>query len=273
MKNIQDALRVLLIDHSQSDRRALENVLAQKADMQVIASLADSIAALEVLRNEPVDVIVTDLVLSGTDGFAFLESIRQQNWVKEPWILVLTALCKPECIQRSLKMGVDYYMLKPFDPTCVYQRIVDLYPQTPTKKAIVRSVRPDRSRRMPFVNSAVSQTSWIDVRITEILFFVGVPAQIKGFQYLREGIKMVMENPKLINRITRELYPMIAQKFGATSTKVERAIRHAIKVAWSKNKLEKLNQLFGVQIYCRNEKPTNGELIALIADSLMVWQL
>ncbi|HEY8424243.1 MAG TPA: sporulation initiation factor Spo0A C-terminal domain-containing protein, partial [Clostridia bacterium] len=109
-----------------------------------------------------------------------------------------------------------------------------------------------------------------DEKITNIFISVGIPAHIKGYHFLREAIKMTIENPEIINSITKKLYPSIAKKFDTSSSKVERAIRHAIEVAWNRGKIENINSLFGVKVYNSNEKPTNGEFIALVADKMLI---
>ena len=160
-------------------------------------------------------------------------------------------------IQRALSLGAKYYMVKPFELDLLYKRLLDLFNMrsVPTKVPV----------------PAVKSRS-LDEKITSIFLSIGIPAHIKGYQYLREGIKITIRNPEIINTITKELYPGIAQHFGTTPSKVERAIRHAIEVAWSRGRIENLNEIFGYKIYNNNDKPTNGEFIALIADRLTIEQ-
>ncbi|MGI6005584.1 MAG: sporulation transcription factor Spo0A, partial [Christensenellales bacterium] len=158
-------------------------------------------------------------------------------------------------IRRAIDMGVRYYMVKPYDMEVLVRRVRE----TKTSRAVrSSSIQPIA---MPAVRS-------LDEQITSIFLMIGIPAHIKGYQYLREAVKMVMNNNDVINRITKELYPGIAQQCGTTASKVERAIRHAIEVAFSRGRIENINQVFGINIYNKGDKPTNGEFIALVADKL-----
>ncbi|MDR3289635.1 MAG: sporulation transcription factor Spo0A [Peptococcaceae bacterium] len=253
------SIRAVLIDHSPSVRGEIEHALRQKDGIKIIGSVGDGASALEILQTESVDVVITDLILSGLDGFSFIEAIHHQKLMKKPKVIVLTALTQDELIRRSLSLGVDYYMLKPCDPVVLYQRIVEL---------LSHHQEPPPLRCQ---NSEYAAPNSFDERISNILLSVGIPAHIKGYHFLRNAIKNVVDNPNLINKITKELYPMVALHFHSSPTKVERAIRHAIEVAWSREKIENINDLFGIKIYRKNEKPTNSEFIALIADRFAIW--
>ena len=152
-------------------------------------------------------------------------------------------------------MGARYYMVKPCPVETVYRRIVQTLETEKTTGGVLSFAQTPKS---------------FDEKVTAIFLVAGIPAHIKGYHYLREGIRLVYEDPDLINRITKELYPGIAKKFGTSASKVERAIRHAIEVAWTRGKIENLNGLFGYNIYGKNDKPTNGEFIALVADKLLM---
>ena len=156
-------------------------------------------------------------------------------------------------IRKAIGLGAKYYMVKPFDMDMVMKRIRELAGGQAFVK--ISAPVPDKGKN-------------IEEKITNIFLLIGIPAHIKGYHFLREAIKMVVENGDIINSITKELYPGIAKKFKTTPSKVERAIRHAIDVAWNRGKVENINQLFGYKVYDSNDKPTNGEFIALIADKL-----
>jgi len=158
-------------------------------------------------------------------------------------------------INKAISLGAKYYCIKPFDITTLKERVIDL---TTTEK----------SQNNVFFNS--KNGNQIEEKITNIFITVGIPAHIKGYQFLREAIKLAIANPEIINSITKKLYPTIAEKYDTSASKVERAIRHAIEVAWNRGKIENINNLFGIKVYSSNEKPTNGEFIALVADKMLI---
>ena len=170
--------------------------------------------------------------------------------------IVMSALNREDIIERTLELGASYYMVKPVQASALYKRIGDL-----TGKTV------DEHKTIAFPEK---RTMSQDEKLSSIFLTIGIPAHIKGYQYLREGIKMVVEEPDRIGSITKVLYPGIAEHFNTTPSKVERAIRHAIEVAWTRGKIENINSIFGYNIYSKNDKPTNGEFIALIADKLIL---
>ena len=205
--------------------------------------------ARKYLENCQADVVVTDLVMTGEDGFALLEKYSDVKFI------VASELKSEVFILRALEAGAKYYLVKPVEYLLLEQRII----QATGSKNGVRMIR----------QKSVSEKT-LDERISNIFVSVGIPAHIKGYQFLREGIKLAVDNPPIINSITKSLYPSIAGKFGTTPSKVERAIRHAIEVAWNRGKIENINALFGVKVYSSSEKPTNGESIALLADKMLL---
>ena len=148
-------------------------------------------------------------------------------------------------------------MIKPISPQVLADRITDLY---------VTYTTPVQAR----ASTETIKNKALEERISNIFITVGIPAHIKGYQFLREAIKMAINSPEIINSITKELYPSIASKFETSASKVERAIRHAIEVAWNRGKIENINSVFGIKVYTNNEKPTNGEFIALVADKMLL---
>ena len=160
-------------------------------------------------------------------------------------------------MRLGFQSGVDDYMIKPFDRELLYKRVLDLFGM----RELIRK------------NTAGGiRSRSLDEQITAIFLSIGIPAHIKGYQYLREAIKLVVHSPEMINQITKRLYPGIAEIFETSPSKVERAIRHAIEVAWTRGRIENINGIFGYNIYTKNDKPTNGEFIALIADRLLLRQ-
>jgi two-component system response regulator (stage 0 sporulation protein A) len=175
----------------------------------------------------------------------------------------MSAISDDNMITHACQLGAKYYLLKPFDIDSLYRRITTLMPSA-------GSIMPSP----PVVTQAAVQptqvTRSLDEKITNIFLVIGIPAHIRGYHFLREAIRMVYSDSNLINKITKELYPGIAARFDTSASKVERAIRHAIEVAWTRGKIDNINQFFGYNIYTKNDKPTNGEFIALVADKLIM---
>jgi len=219
----------------------------------VIDSVANGKTAIEKILNKNYDLLICDLVLPEVDGFEVIEKAKSVN--KNTKIIVLSALSSDMFIKKATSLGAEYYMMKPIGVDVLSKRVNDLFEADSMSGAI--NVKSDMLKE-------------IEEKITNIFITVGIPAHIKGYQFLREAILMAIDNPEIINSITKQLYPTIASKFETTSSKVERAIRHAIEVAWSRGKIENINNVFGIKVYSNNEKPTNGEFIALVADKMLL---
>ncbi len=227
----------------------LSEKLAENEDFNIVFDV-DGREARQALESINADVVVTELVMSGEDGYALLEKYRDVKFI------VASELKSEVFVIKSLELGAKYYLVKPLEYNVLEQRILNVCEGSKLGGKTVRS-------------KSISERT-LDERISSIFVSVGIPAHIKGYQFLREGIKLAVDNPPIINSITKNLYPSIAQKFNTTSSKVERAIRHAIEVAWNRGKIENINSIFGVKVYSSAEKPTNGEFIALLADKMLL---
>ncbi len=227
----------------------LSEKLAENEDFNIVFDV-DGREARQALESINADVVVTELVMSGEDGYALLEKYRDVKFI------VASELKSEVFVIKSLELGAKYYLVKPLEYNVLEQRILNVCEGSKLGGKTVRS-------------KSISERT-LDERISSIFVSVGIPAHIKGYQFLREGIKLAVDNPPIINSITKNLYPSIAQKFNTTSSKVERAIRHAIEVAWNRGKIENINNIFGVKVYSSAEKPTNGEFIALLADKMLL---
>lgn len=219
---------------------------------EVLAMTSNGEELIDLINKYNPDVVVMDIVLQKCDGFKVLESIRKAINTK---IIVQSSLSIDGFINKAISMGAKYYCIKPFDVETLKDRIEDL-------------MKPETSQTKVFFNAKTHNQ--IEEKITNIFITVGIPAHIKGYQFLREAIKLAIANPEIINSITKKLYPTIAEKYDTSASKVERAIRHAIEVAWNRGKIENINNLFGIKVYSSNEKPTNGEFIALVADKMLI---
>ena len=251
-------ISVAIVDDNPHIREILSSFLSLQEDMEVIGTANDGIRGKElILRHRP-DVVILDMEMPQLDRLGVLEQLSKAELEQMPSIICLSAVGQEELVRRAIDYGAKYYMIKPFDFEMVLKRIREV-------------AGGQRMRDLPPAAKAQSGKS-VEEKITNIFLIIGIPAHIKGYHYLREAIRLVVEDNDIINRITKELYPGIAKKFNTTPSKVERAIRHSIDVAWSRGKVENINQLFGYVVYDRNDKPTNGEFIALVADRLCMDQ-
>ena len=236
--------------------------LESKEDLRVVATFGNIIDAIEYISDNHVDIVITDIVLPNADGYDLISEIKALGLEHEPKVVIASALTGEGFIQKAFNMGVSYYMLKPINYEILESRLVEIakdeFVSTSSKVAVANT------------NLSKPKSKQLDERITNIFITVGIPAHIKGYQFLREAIKMAIDSPEIINSITKKLYPSIADKFDTSASKVERAIRHAIEVAWNRGKIENINSLFGIRVYGNNEKPTNGEFIALVADKMLI---
>ena len=237
-----------------NDGQALEcfNNLSPAFDVSLYTD--DVEKAINFIINEKPDFLILSLMLRSSDGISVIKRVKEIS--AETVCIVLSALNKEEIINETLNAGANYYMIKPIDYSILIERMNTQGIFSTSKK----QSRLDRDK----LNKN------IDEKISRIFIGIGIPPNIKGYGYLREGVKLAVGTPEIINSITKKLYPAIGEKFGTTSSKVERAIRHAIEVAWNRGRVESFNALFGVKIYTENEKPTNSEFIALVADRLLL---
>ncbi len=254
-----EELRVLLVDDNAEMRRAIREQISKQEGMKVVGECANGLEALEFLGKTAVDAMVLDIIMPQMDGYALMEEMRRQQMDNAPQIIVTTALGRDDFIMRAVELGAKYYMVKPFEIQTLVARIREVVGHTGSQPEIVHLGMLQRSQSL-------------DEKLSSLFLTIGIPAHIKGYQFLREAVKMVIETPDIINRITKELYPGIGRRFNTTASKVERAIRHAIEVAWSRGRIDTLNRAFGCKVASKEDKPTNGEFIAMIADKLSMEQ-
>jgi two-component system response regulator (stage 0 sporulation protein A) len=213
--------------------------------------------ALDTVRKAKPELVVVNMFLRHIDGCEVIRMIKREL----PNIkIIATGVASEKIIEQALTNGADYYLVKPFSEDILLERISGLLNQIERYEVAT----PTYTKKSNFS---------VEGQISDIFIAIGIPAHIKGYQYLREGIKVTVEDPKIINSVTKKLYPVIAEKYDTTPSKVERAIRHAINVAWGKARIDAINAIFGSKIYLGTEKPTNSEFIALIADKIMLERM
>lgn len=250
-----DKIRVLVAEDNEELRAAMVEYLRTQEGIQVISQASTGMEALRLMAEYPTDVLLLDMIMPNTDGFGVLKMMQQMPGLHRPKVICVTALGRDDFVRRAVSLGAHYYMIKPVDMAVLVQRIYDV-------------VQEDQAPAEADQNQPLLPGSTVEDKLSNLFLTLGIPAHIKGYQFLREAIRLVLDKPDMLGGITKELYPAIAKRFGTTSSKVERAIRHAIEVAWGRGRVDALNQAFGCRVVYQDMKPTNGEFIALIADKL-----
>ena len=247
----------LLISENEKDFGAENNNIFTEQGFEAEFCGKDGKTVLEKIREFKPDIVLMDMFMSSLDGVGVIRRIKKENSAVQPVFVIVSSYGNPLLEREALGAGAAYYVIKPFDVTELLERISNL----------MSYCHADSS-----LNSAsgeiISVDNDLEITVTEILHQIGVPAHIKGYHYLRDSITMCVRQPEIINAVTKELYPTVAKKHETTSSRVERAIRHAIEVAWDRGDVDVLNSYFGYTIHNGRGKPTNSEFIAMISDRL-----
>ncbi|EIS9215471.1 sporulation transcription factor Spo0A [Clostridioides difficile] len=260
-----EKIKIVLADDNKDFCQVLKEYLSNEDDIDILGIAKDGIEALDLVKKTQPDLLILDVIMPHLDGLGVIEKLNTMDIPKMPKIILLSAVGQDKITQSAINLGADYYIVKPFDFVVFINRIRELVSNRVTQvEPKPRPVQETQMTRSDFVKNVGN----IETEITNIIHEIGVPAHIKGYLYLREAIKMVIDNVELLGAVTKELYPSIAKKFNTTPSRVERAIRHAIEVAWSRGKVDTINQLFGYTVHNTKGKPTNSEFIAMIADKL-----
>lgn len=253
--------RVLIADDNREYLEVLSGYMKANPKIEIVGMAYDGNEAVSMIRMTEPDVLILDMVMPNLDGIGVLERLQNLNLAKRPKVLVVSAVLNDSIAAKSITLGAEYFMLKPVDFEVLMDRVCMFSSETATKG---KEIHPGDIRGL----GEKSQSKDMETMVTEIIHEIGIPAHIKGYQYLRHAIMMVVEDLDIINSITKELYPTVAKDFNTTPSRVERAIRHAIEVAWDRGDTEVLNSFFGYTIANSKGKPTNSEFIAMIADKL-----
>ncbi len=248
MENDNKKIKIYFADSEEDN--ALVGYFKGKEGYQVVGISSDGQQVVKDIEEEKPDFLITEALLSGMDGFKVFETLKKDMGEAVPKVIFISTLSHGGFVSKAIKEGASYFMVKPVMPENLEERILDIVND--------KDAGEERSEKL------------LDEKISNIFISIGIPAHIKGYQFLREAVKLAVEEPEIIGSITKKLYPTIAQKFETSSSKVERGMRHAIEVAWNRGKIENINSLFGFKVYSSNDKPTNGELIALIADKMIM---
>ncbi|MGN0452961.1 MAG: sporulation transcription factor Spo0A [Ruminococcus sp.] len=247
-----DSKTKLLITEDQNEFSAEKMMKLSENNFIPLFCRKDGDEVLQRILTEKPDVVFIDLFMSKLDSIGVMKAISRNPDVTKPLFVVFSAYYSPALEREIMESGASYFVIKPYDMQNLLENVQTLLKTTKPSGSIHR----------------LSTGVGIEMRVTEILHQIGVPAHIKGYHYLRDSIIMSIEHPEIINAVTKQLYPSVAKKYETTSSRVERAIRHAIEVAWDRGDVDVLNSYFGYTIHISRGKPTNSEFIAMIADKL-----
>lgn len=244
--------KILILESNEAFAKELAEHFAERKEFEVVGVSGDGAEGLKLIESTSPAVTVLSLLLKKMDGFSVMEEAKRQGRKTE--FIVLGNFSDDKIINRVISLGARYYFMKPISAELVGDRVEEMC-------ADGIAIRETLERR---------RAGSLEERISNIFISIGIPPHIKGYKYLREGIRMAVEDPTVINHVTKGLYPVIGERYETSASKVERAIRHAIEVAWNRGRIDAINAIFGARVYIGTEKPTNSEFIALVADKLIL---
>lgn len=250
---IKETIKVAIADDNREFVGIVQEYLTQQVDFQLVGIAYNGEQILSIIEEKNPDVVILDIIMPHLDGIGVLERLNSLS-ARRPKIIMLTAFGQESITQRVVELGADYYILKPFNMDVLASRI--------------RQLATTITAQRPVVAQAIKARP-VDVEVTNIIREIGIPAHIKGYQYLRDAIMMIITEIDLLGAVTKVLYPMIAEKYATTPSRVERAIRHAIEVAWSRGNMDMINRLFGYTVKLEKGKPTNSEFMAIDRKSVV----
>ncbi len=256
-----EKLNIAIADDNERMVQLLDQIVSSDDELEVVGKAGNGEELIEIIREKKPDVVLLDIIMPKLDGLTVMDRVNHDQNLKKPAFIVISAVSQEKMTEDAFELGADYYILKPFDNDMVVNRI---------KR--VRGRQQKSFAKPKKINSYDNKKEYmehnLETDVTNIIHEVGVPAHIKGYQYLRDAIIMSVNDMEMLNSITKILYPTIAKRHQTTPSRVERAIRHAIEVAWSRGKMDTIDELFGYTVSNGKGKPTNSEFIALIADKI-----
>lgn len=257
---LKEKIKVLIADDNKDFVNILKDYFVQQDDIAVVGKAFNGLETLELISSELPEIVLLDIIMPHLDGLGVLEKLAEdKDLTSRPKVIMLTAFGQEAMARKAMQLGADYFILKPFDLETLANRIRQLAKGLSVKTTGLKT----ELYRQPLIRSRN-----LDLEVTNIIHQMGVPAHIKGYQYLREAILLVIKDVGLLSAVTKELYPTIAEEYETTPSRVERAIRHAIELAWDRGNVDLMNKFFGYTINIERGKPTNSEFIAMISDKL-----
>lgn len=264
---MNEMVTVVVADSNEKSMSSLQKLIERNDDLSLVGSAKTGNQAIEMISKLKPDVVLVDIVLPEVDGLGVIERIKSDPMLRNTAFIVVASVCSDQLVECAFQTGASYYVAKPYDEESLVTRILQLVQRSNKVIADISSNASLEAQNYTSYDKKAFDND-LESQVTDIIREVGIPAHIKGYQYIREGIIMAVNDMNMLNYITKLLYPTIAKKYKTTSSSVERAIRHAIEVAWSRGKIDVLEDLFGYTISAGKGKPTNSEFIALIADKL-----
>lgn len=262
--------KILLADDNQQFLNIVKDFFEKKDDIEVVGVAGDGWDCLEKIEALKPDVLLLDMIMPRLDGVGVLDRIKEKP--DRPKVIMLTAFASESMIQRAMLKGASDYLIKPFDMEGVYERVKDVCQYDPgvvmERGVVSGNLALADSQGYYQAARPVAKRKPLEVEVTSLLHDMGVPAHVKGYQYLRDAILMILADVHLLSSITKELYPRIAEKYETTPSRVERAIRHAIELAWGRGNIDLMTEYFGYTINLEKGKPTNSEFIAMVSDRI-----
>ena len=257
-----EKLNVAIADDNERMTDILGQMIEEDKELTLVGKAHNGEEICNIIREKEPDVVVLDMIIPKMDGLTVMEQCSHDHTVKkQPAFIVISAVGQERITEDAFNLGADYYIMKPFDNDMIINRI--------KSTRVLRGMNAVESKKVgAYEKKPSTKPEDLESKVTNIIHEIGVPAHIKGYQYLREAIIMSVNDIEMLNSITKILYPTIAKKYQTTASRVERAIRHAIEVAWSRGKMDTIDELFGYTINNGKGKPTNSEFIALIADRI-----
>ncbi len=257
-----DTFKVAIADDNEDMLSVLSQVIKMESDLELVGTASNGADTLALIKNKQPDVVLLDIIMPQIDGLELMRTVKGDKTIKDPAFIIISSVGKDYVTKDAFETGAVYYFMKPFNNAALVEKI----------RSVRDSLKQDKKKKQStsvfsLDNQAINDRN-LEVEITGIIHDIGIPAHIKGYQYLRDSIIMSVVDGEIINSITKILYPTIAKKYQTTSSRVERAIRHAIEVAWNRGNTDTLNDLFGYTISNGKGKPTNSEFIALISDKI-----
>lgn len=268
-----EKIRVAIADDNKEFCQIIAQFISAQEEFEVVGIARDGVEILEIIDRERPDLVVLDIIMPHLDGLGVLEKLNG-NDEYSPKVVVLSAVGQDKITHRAIELGASYYVVKPFDFEVFIKRLKD----TVGIKDQIISVNTNANNNAivksnaEMIKKSVKPEMNVEARVTGIIQEIGVPAHIKGYLYLRKAITLVIDDMEYLGAVTKGLYPCVAEEFNTTPSRVERAIRHAIEVAWSRGKIDTIDEIFGYTINNNRGKPTNSEFIALIADKIRLEQ-
>lgn len=257
-----ERLNVAIADDNEKMMNMLGTVISNDKDLVLVGQANNGEEIIEIIKKKSPDVVLLDIIMPKLDGLSVMEKVNNDPEIrKRPSFIIVSAVGQDRITENAFYLGADYYILKPFDQSMLLNRIKSL-----RMRRELKGNTPNNGRAMEQKIQYIERS--LETDVTNIIHEIGVPAHIKGYQYLRDAIILSVSDMEMLNSITKILYPTIAKKHQTTPSRVERAIRHAIEVAWSRGKMDTIDELFGYTVSNGKGKPTNSEFIALIADKI-----